>query len=97
MAGFLCELVMSHLVIMAAVITLIMAIERPAVMVPQFMVLPTDPTEVFTDEMGAGKAESILAGKQPFSHFRFSRQRLLIESEGDRRWENAALLGLVLG
>jgi len=73
MAGFLCELVMSHMVIMAAVVTLIMAIDRLAVMVPQFMVLPTDPTEAFTEDMGVGKAaESILAGKQPFSHFCFS-------------------------
>ncbi len=83
MSGFLCELVASHMVIMATVTTLIMAIDRPAVMVPPFMVLPTGPTEAITEDVGVGKAaESILAGKQPFSHFRFSRQRSLIESDG---------------
>ena len=78
MSGFLCKLVVPHMVVMAAVTTLIMAIDRLAVMALQFMVRPTDPT----DDKGVGKAESILAGKQPFSHFRFSLQRLLIESDG---------------
>jgi hypothetical protein len=64
MSGFLCELVVLHMVIMATVTTLIMAIDRPAVMALQFMVRPTDPTEAITEDMGVGKAaESILAGK----------------------------------
>ncbi len=83
MSGFLCELVAFPMVIMAAVVTLIMAIDRLAVMVPRFMVLPTGPTEAITEDVGVGRAaESILAGKQPISRFRLSRQRSLVEADG---------------
>ena len=98
MSGFLCELVAFPMVIMAAVVTLIMAIDRLAVMVPPFMVLPTGPTEAITEDVGVGKAaESILAGKQPFRNFDFLGSDCSSNRMGNRRWENTALLGLVHG